>query len=150
MSSREILKVENLKKSFAITKGMLFKKQVGSVNAVNGINLTLNEGETLGLVDESGCGKSTAGRTILRLLEPTAGSIHFEGEDITKMSRNELVPLRSRIEMIFQDPFSSLNPRHTVGSIISAPYAVQGIKPEGGVKNAVQEAMERVGLNPEH
>ena len=150
MSDREILRVENLKKSFPITKGILFKKEVGSVNAVNGINLTLNEGETLGLVGESGCGKSTAGRAILRLLEPTAGSVHFEGHDITKMSRNDLVPLRSRMQMIFQDPFSSLNPRHTVGSIISAPYAVQGIKPEGGVKNAVRETMERVGLNPEH
>lgn len=150
MSDREILRVENLKKSFPITKGILFKKEVGSVNAVNGINLTLNEGETLGLVGESGCGKSTAGRAILRLLEPTAGSVHFEGHDITKMSRHDLVPLRSRMQMIFQDPFSSLNPRHTVGSIISAPYAVQGIKPEGGVKNAVRETMERVGLNPEH
>ncbi len=150
MSDREILRVENLKKSFPITKGILFKKEVGSVNAVNGINLTLNEGETLGLVGESGCGKSTAGRAILRLLEPTAGSVHFEGHDITKMSHHDLVPLRSRMQMIFQDPFSSLNPRHTVGSIISAPYAVQGIKPEGGVKNAVRETMERVGLNPEH
>ncbi len=150
MSNQEILKVENLEKSFPISKGVLFKKQVGSVNAVNGINLTLNEGETLGLVGESGCGKSTAGRAILRLLEPTAGSIHFEGRDITKMSRRDLVPLRSRMQMIFQDPFSSLNPRHTVGSIISAPYAIQGIKPEGGVKNAVRETMERVGLNPEH
>jgi peptide/nickel transport system ATP-binding protein len=150
VSDREILRVENLKKSFPITKGILFKKEVGSVNAVNGINLTLNEGETLGLVGESGCGKSTAGRAILRLLEPTAGSVHFEGHDITKMSRHDLVPLRSRMQMIFQDPFSSLNPRHTVGSIISAPYAVQGIKPEGGVKNAVRETMERVGLNPEH
>ncbi len=150
MSNQEILKVENLEKSFPISKGVLFKKQVGSVNAVNGINLTVNEGETLGLVGESGCGKSTAGRAILRLLEPTAGSVHFEGQDITKMSRRDLVPLRSRMQMIFQDPFSSLNPRHTVGSIISAPYAIQGIKPEGGVKNAVRETMERVGLNPEH
>jgi peptide/nickel transport system ATP-binding protein len=150
VSNKEILRVEDLKKSFPITKGILFKKQVGSVNAVNGIDLTLNEGETLGLVGESGCGKSTAGRAILRLLEPTAGSVHFEGQDITKMSRHALVPLRSRMQMIFQDPFSSLNPRHTVGSIISAPYAVQGIKPQGGVKNAVRETMERVGLNPEH
>lgn len=146
----EILKVENLEKKFPITKGILFKKQIGSVNAVNGINLSLGEGETLGLVGESGCGKSTAGRAILRLLDPSAGTVTFEGTDITTMSRKDLVPMRSRMQMIFQDPFSSLNPRHTVGSIISAPYAVQGIKPEGGVKRAVQETMERVGLNPEH
>jgi len=146
----EILKVENLEKKFPITKGILFKKQTGSVNAVNGISLSLGEGETLGLVGESGCGKSTAGRAILRLLDPSAGTVTFEGTDITTMSRKDLVPMRSRMQMIFQDPFSSLNPRHTVGSIISAPYAVQGIKPEGGVKRAVQETMERVGLNPEH
>jgi len=150
VSNQEILKVDNLQKSFPVSRGVLFKKQVGSINAVNGINLTVNQGETLGLVGESGCGKSTAGRVILRLLEPTAGSVIFEGQDITKMSRHDLVPLRSRMQMIFQDPFSSLNPRHTVGSIISAPYAVQGIKPQGGVKSAVQETMERVGLNPEH
>lgn len=146
----EILRVENLEKKFPTTKGVLFKKQTGSVNAVNGINLHLKEGETLGLVGESGCGKSTAGRSILRLLDPSAGTITFEGTDITRMSRKELVPLRSRMQMIFQDPFSSLNPRHTVGSIIGAPYAVQKIKPAGGVKQAVQETMERVGLNPEH
>ena len=146
----EILKVENLEKKFPITKGILFKKQTGFVYAVNGISLSLGEGETLGLVGESGCGKSTAGRAILRLLEPSAGTVTFEGTDITTMSLKDLVPMRSRMQMIFQDPFSSLNPRHTVGSIISAPYAVQGIKPEGGVKRAVQETMERVGLNPEH
>lgn len=146
----EVLRVTNLEKKFPITKGILFKKQTGSVNAVNGIDLSLNEGETLGLVGESGCGKSTAGRSILRLLDPSAGTIEFENRDITQLSRKALVPLRSRMQMIFQDPFSSLNPRHTVGSIISAPYEVQKIKPAGGVKSAVQETMERVGLNPEH
>lgn len=150
MSDQEILKVTDLYKKFPITKGILLKKEIGSVNAVNGINLTLNQSETLGLVGESGCGKSTAGRAILRLLEPTSGTVEFDGTDITTLSRSEMVPLRSRMQMIFQDPFSSLNPRHTVGSIISAPYEVQGIKPAGGVKNAVRETMERVGLNPEH
>lgn len=150
VSDQEILKVTDLYKKFPITKGALLKKEVGSVNAVNGINLTLNESETLGLVGESGCGKSTAGRAILRLLEPTSGKVEFEGTDITTLSRGEMVPMRSRMQMIFQDPFSSLNPRHTVGSIIGAPYEVQGIKPAGGVKNAVRETMERVGLNPEH
>ncbi len=150
VSDQVILKVTDLYKKFPITKGALLKKEVGSVNAVNGINLTLNESETLGLVGESGCGKSTAGRVILRLLEPTSGKVEFDGTDVTALSRRELVPLRSRMQMIFQDPFSSLNPRHTVGSIIGAPYEVQGIKPAGGVKNAVRETMERVGLNPEH
>ena len=150
VSDQVILKVTDLYKKFPITKGALLKKEVGSVNAVNGINLTLNESETLGLVGESGCGKSTAGRVILRLLEPTSGKVEFDGTDVTALSRRELVPLRSRMQMIFQDPFSSLNPRHTVGSIIGAPYEVQGITPAGGVKNAVRETMERVGLNPEH
>ena len=150
VSDQEILRVTDLYKKFPITKGALLRKEVGSVNAVNGINLTLNESETLGLVGESGCGKSTAGRAILRLLEPTSGKVEFEGTDITTLSRGEMVPMRSRMQMIFQDPFSSLNPRHTVGSIIGAPYEVQGIKPAGGVKNAVRETMERVGLNPEH
>ena len=150
VSDQVILKVTDLYKKFPITKGALLRKEVGSVNAVNGINLTLNESETLGLVGESGCGKSTAGRVILRLLEPTSGKVEFDGTDVTALSRRELVPLRSRMQMIFQDPFSSLNPRHTVGSIIGAPYEVQGIKPAGGVKNAVRETMERVGLNPEH
>ncbi len=145
-----ILRADNLVKHFPITKGAIRKKTVGMVSAVNGISIGVAHGETLGLVGESGCGKSTAGRSILKLIEPTSGSLTFEGRDITGLSRHEMVPLRRELQMIFQDPFSSLNPRHTVGSIISAPYQVQKINPPGGVKKAVQETMERVGLNPEH
>jgi oligopeptide/dipeptide ABC transporter ATP-binding protein len=145
-----ILSTQNLVKHFPITKGAIRKKTVGTVSAVNGVTLGVARGETLGLVGESGCGKSTAGRTLLKLIEPTSGSISFDGRDITGLSRREMVPLRRELQMIFQDPFSSLNPRHTVGTIISAPYQVQKIDPPGGVKRAVQETMERVGLNPEH
>lgn len=145
-----LLKVTELKKHFPINKGGIFKKQIGSVKAVDGISLEVFPGETLGLVGESGCGKSTAGRSILRLLEPTAGQIEFNGQDITKVKKKDLVELRREMQMIFQDPFSSLNPRHTVGTIIGAPFSVQGVKPEGGVRKTVQDLMERVGLNPEH
>lgn len=148
--STPILEVTDLTKFFPIQSQGIFSKVKGDNKAVNGISFTLNAGETLGLVGESGCGKSTAGRTILKLYEPTSGTIKFEGEDITKLSPSNMKPLRTRMQMIFQDPYSSLNPRHTIGSIIAASYEIQKITPDQGVKRAVQELMERVGLNPEH
>jgi peptide/nickel transport system ATP-binding protein len=148
--STPILEVSNLTKFFPIQSQGIFSKVKGDNKAVNGISFTLNAGETLGLVGESGCGKSTAGRTILKLYEPTSGTIKFEGEDITKLSPSKMKPLRTQMQMIFQDPYSSLNPRHTIGSIIAASYEIQKITPDQGVKRAVQELMERVGLNPEH
>lgn len=148
--SSPLLTVTGLKKHFPITSPGLFKRQTGSVKAVDGISLEVFSGETLGLVGESGCGKSTAGRSILRLLEPTDGQITFNGQDITAAKKKDLVKLRREMQMIFQDPYSSLNPRHTVGAIIGAPFSVQGVKPEGGVRKTVQDLMARVGLNPEH
>ena len=148
--STPILEVSNLTKFFPIQSQGIFSKVKGDNKAVNGISFTLNAGETLGLVGESGCGKSTVGRTILKLYEPTSGTIKFEGEDITNLSPSKMKPLRTQMQMIFQDPYSSLNPRHTIGSIIAASYEIQKITPDQGVKRAVQELMERVGLNPEH
>ena len=145
-----ILKVKDLQKFFPIQGGGLFNRVVGNVRAVDGLNLEVFPGETLGLVGESGCGKSTAGRAMLRLIEPTGGSIEFNGQEITNLKKKDLVPLRREMQMIFQDPFSSLNPRHTIGDIIGAPFRVQGVKPEGGIMKAVQGLMDRVGLNPEH
>ena len=147
--SDAVLKVTDLQKYFPITKGLL-RRKIGDVKAVDGISLEVGDRETLGLVGESGCGKSTAGRAMLKLVEPTGGRIELEGQDITGLSRKQMVPLRRRMQMIFQDPYNSLNPRHTVGTIIGAPYDVQGVTPPGGVKAAVQDIMEKVGLNPEH
>ncbi|WUX71834.1 dipeptide ABC transporter ATP-binding protein [Streptomyces sp. NBC_01429] len=144
-----ILKVTGLVKHFPITKGVL-KRKVGAVQAVDGLSFDVRPGETLGVVGESGCGKSTMGRLITRLLEPTGGKVEFEGKDITHMSAGALRPLRRDIQMIFQDPYGSLNPRHTIGGIVSTPFKLQGIEPEGGVKKEVQRLLELVGLSPEH
>jgi peptide/nickel transport system ATP-binding protein len=145
-----LLELSGLKKHFPLTGGLIFKRQVGQVHAVDGIDLTVHAGETLGLVGESGCGKSTTGRLAARLLEPTAGNIRYAGREIGHASRRGLKPIRAEIQMIFQDPYSSLNPRHTVGSIVGGPMEINGINPTGGVKNRVQELLEIVGLNPEH
>ncbi|MFE3329513.1 ABC transporter ATP-binding protein [Streptomyces sp. NPDC059176] len=148
-SAEPLLKVEGLIKHFPIRKGLL-RRQSGAVKAVDGISFDVRPGETLGVVGESGCGKSTMGRLITRLLEPTGGKVEFEGTDITHLSAGGMRPLRRDVQMIFQDPYSSLNPRHTIGTIVSAPFTLQGVTPEGGVKKEVQRLMELVGLNPEH
>ncbi|MFE4370603.1 ABC transporter ATP-binding protein [Streptomyces sp. NPDC056835] len=144
-----ILKVTGLVKHFPITKGLL-KRKVGAVQAVDGLSFDVRPGETLGVVGESGCGKSTMGRLITRLLEPTGGKVEFEGRDITHLSAGALRPMRRDVQMIFQDPYGSLNPRHTIGGIVSTPFKLQGIEPEGGVKKEVQRLLELVGLSPEH
>ncbi|WHM41216.1 dipeptide ABC transporter ATP-binding protein [Streptomyces sp. BPTC-684] len=148
-SPEPLLKVEGLVKHFPIKKG-LFGRQTGAVKAVDGVSFDVRAGETLGVVGESGCGKSTMGRLVTRLLEPTGGKVEFEGHDITHLSAGRMRPLRRDMQMIFQDPYGSLNPRHTIGGIVSTPFRLQGVTPEGGVKKEVQRLMELVGLNPEH
>ncbi len=144
-----LLKAVGLQKHFPVRRGLLQRK-VGAVQAVDGLDFEVQAGETLSLVGESGCGKTTTGRLLTRLIEPTDGTITFDGRDISHLSQGELRPLRRDIQMIFQDPYSSLNPRHTVGKIVGAPYEIQGVTPPGGVKKAVQELLELVGLSPEH
>ncbi|MFF4322481.1 ABC transporter ATP-binding protein [Streptomyces sp. NPDC001568] len=144
-----LLRVTGLVKHFPINKGLL-RRQTGAVKAVDGIDFDVRRGETLGVVGESGCGKSTMGRLITRLLEPTGGTVEFEGRDITHLGVAGMRPLRRDVQMIFQDPYGSLNPRHTVGTIVGAPFKLQGVSPEGGLKTEVQRLLSLVGLNPEH
>ena len=146
----ELLVVEDLQKYFPVTRGLIFQKEVAQVKAVDGVNFTLNAGETLGVVGESGCGKSTMARCIARLLEPTGGKIIFDGRDITHLDRNGMRPVRRDMMMVFQDPYASLNARMRVGAIVAEPLEVHGIGTDSDRKRRVQELLEIVGLNPEH
>src|ERR671932_1300983 len=149
-NGNELLVVENLEKYFPVTRGIIFQKQIASVKAVDGVSFTVREGETLGVVGESGCGKSTMARCVMRLLEPTGGRIVFDGREITKLSRAQMRPIRREMMMIFQDPYASLNPRKRVGFIVAEALQVHGIGTEPEVKRRVQELLDVVGLNPEH
>jgi peptide/nickel transport system ATP-binding protein len=147
--SNPILKVDGLTKHFpGQKKGFFGERDV--VQAVDNVSFEISNGEALGLVGESGCGKSTTGRLITRLIEPTSGSVQFEGKEISHLNNSEMRPIRSDLQMIFQDPYASLNPRHTVGTVIGTPFRISKTEPEGGVKKRVQELLEIVGLNPEH
>ncbi|HCB50092.1 MAG TPA: peptide ABC transporter substrate-binding protein, partial [Chloroflexi bacterium] len=147
-NGREVLvQVKNLKKYFPIRRGVL-QRQVGAVQAVDGVTFDIYQGETLGLVGESGCGKSTTGRTILRLLEPTDGEVLFQGKDLTKLNRTEMRKARRDMQMIFQDPYASLNPRMTVGAIVGEPLQIHNIGDNKSRKERVQELLGLVGLNP--
>jgi len=149
--AENILEVRDVVKHFPITQGIIFQRQIGAVRAVDGVSLSVEAGETLGLVGESGCGKSTTARVIMRLLEPTSGTIEFEGDDISHIRGERLKALRREMQMIFQDPYSSLNPRKTIGSIIAEPFTIHRMHTgEGERRRVVQELMDRVGLNPEH
>src|SRR5438132_1585466 len=141
-----LVELEDLRVWFPIRSGIVLDRHVGDVRAVDGVSLTIKRGETLGLVGESGCGKSTVGRAILRLYEPTGGRIVFDGQDITNLSESALRPLRRRMQMVFQDPFASLNPRHSVGRIVGEPLRVHGLAGGGDVSKRVRELLKVVGL----
>ena len=150
MDTQAILQVENLQKHFPIKGGLFSPQGSKTVKAVDGVSFSLGRGQTLGLVGESGCGKSTTGRMIARLMDPTGGRIMIDGVDISKLGGRDLYNFRRKVQMIFQDPFASLNPRQTVGTAIAAPMVAQKITPTGGLKNRVKELLEQVGLKPEH
>ena len=141
-----LVEVENLRVWFPIKSGVVLDRHIGDIKAVDDVSFSISRGETLGLVGESGCGKTTVGRTILRLYEPTAGRIVFDGKDITTLSQNELRPLRRRMQMVFQDPYASLNPRHSVGRIVGEPLRVHGLSGRKQSSSRVRELLEIVGL----
>jgi len=145
-----LLDVTEVTKHFPITEGIVFRHEVASVRALDGVSLQVRRGETLGIVGESGCGKSTLARVITRLLEPTSGTVRFDGRDISRLSQDELRPVRREVQMIFQDPYASLNPRKRVGFIVSEPLEVHRIGTDAERKRRVQDLLEVVGLNPEH
>jgi oligopeptide transport system ATP-binding protein len=145
-----LLEVTDLVKHFPIKSGLVVDREVARVRAVDGVSFTLREGETLGLVGESGCGKSTLCRAILQLTAPTSGSVRFAGEELVGRSRRDLRAMRRQVQMIFQDPFASLNPRKRVGQIVGDPLALHGIARGADLKRRVQDLLDRVGLNAEH
>jgi oligopeptide transport system ATP-binding protein len=150
MNGEPLLEVTDLVKHFPIKRGVLIDRTVGQVKAVDGISFSIPRGETLGLVGESGSGKSTACRAILQLMKPTSGSIKFEGREIAGLSRRKMRPLRREMQMIFQDPYASLNPRKRVGQIVGDPLRRQKVASGSDLRKRVQELLERVGLSPEH
>ncbi len=145
-----LLEVTDLVKYFPVRSAGIVRRTIGHVQAVDGVSFTVHRGEALGLVGESGCGKTTTGRVITRLYDPTSGSMKFEGEEIGTLKRRAMLPYRREIQLIFQDPYSSLNPRHTVGTIVSTPMMVHKTVPRKKMKERVQDLLKTVGLNPEH
>jgi peptide/nickel transport system ATP-binding protein/oligopeptide transport system ATP-binding protein len=148
--AEELLVVEDLEKHFPIKRGIIFQKEIGRVRAVDGVSFVVNKGETLGVVGESGCGKSTMARCVMRLLDPTGGKVVFDGQDITHLNRRDMMEVRKKLMMVFQDPYASLNSRKRVGSIIGEALEVHKLASQAEIRKRVQELLEVVGLNPEH
>jgi oligopeptide transport system ATP-binding protein len=147
-TGENLLEVNNLVMHFPLTQGIIFQRKVGAVQAVDGISFSVKRGETLGLVGESGCGKSTTGRAILQLYKPTSGEVKFNGTDLTTLDSGDMRKMRRHLQMIFQDPYASLNPRMTVGNIISEPMQIHNLVPKAERTKRVQELLQTVGLNP--
>ncbi|HNP70913.1 MAG TPA: dipeptide ABC transporter ATP-binding protein [Kouleothrix sp.] len=147
-SGNDLIQVRDLQMHFPVTKGIVFQRQVGAVKAVDGVSFSIKKGETLGLVGESGCGKSTTGRAILQLYRPTAGEVLFQGQDLVKLKGEDMRRMRRKVQMIFQDPYASLNPRMTVGDIVGEPIRVHNLRQGKAVRERVQELLQLVGLNP--
>ncbi len=145
-----LLEVTDLVKHFPVKSSGVIRRTIGQVQAVDGVSFSIHKGQSMGLVGESGCGKTTTGRVITRLYDPTSGSMKFEGDELATLSRKAMMPYRREIQLIFQDPYSSLNPRHTVGTIVGAPMVIHKTMPKAKILPRVQELLETVGLNPEH
>ena len=150
MSGEALLEVTDLVKHFPIKSGIIIDRQIGAVQAVDGVSFTVDKGETIGLVGESGCGKSTLARSILQLIKPTSGSVRFDGTELTELGRRQLRPLRREMQMIFQDPYASLNPRKRIGQIVGDPLKLHGVASGDELKQRVQTLLDRVGLSAEH